>query len=609
MDALLSTDTFYGMIMSGAKQVINDENKLNELNVFPVADKDTGTNLASMMRYIVDNLSLTKDTPELLHQLAQHGLVGCSGNSGLIFSQFFYGLTQHSLTEKTLIKLHDFVEMISKGYQSAYASVSNPKPGTILTVMEKWVESYRDLLKSAGMNLADSFKSSVEKSRVALKETMNQLEVLRNNHVVDAGAQGFVTFLEGMLGYLVGSKDEREKILAGSADTENTAKLSHEFEDVTEVPDLRYCFETVVRTAKAGFSDEERKKLDRLGDSIVVGKGPQMLKLHIHTNEPDTVTSLLAETGDILYQKIDDMMLQYNIAHSHSAGNKIALVVDTMADLPLEFIQSNNIYRIPLQVKVNNHSFLDQISINYHQILDYLNNNDNKIGTAAPSAAIVSRALHFLEQFYDSIIIITVGSSLSSTYDVIANQAAKFKHKKISVIDSKLNSAPLSLLVTLAAQMIKDGSSHDAIVKSLNEAKANANILIVLNSLKGLIRSGRLSKSMGMLAGLFRLKPIIQIDVNTGKPKVIGASFSKRGGWKKICKKLNELKNKEQLKSIAVVHSDSDERAKFFGKYINRKTNMTPLFITEVSSVSGIHTDKDSYAIGYINEPIRQLEY
>ena len=68
-----------------------------------------------MMRYIVDNLSMTKDTPELLHQLSQHGLVGCCGNSGLIFSQFFYGLTQHRLTEKTLLKMHDFVEMIAHG--------------------------------------------------------------------------------------------------------------------------------------------------------------------------------------------------------------------------------------------------------------------------------------------------------------------------------------------------------------------------------------------------------------------------------------------------------------------------------------------------------------
>lgn len=603
MSEALSTDLFYGMILAGAKQVIYDEGRLNELNVFPVADKDTGTNLASMMRYIVDNLSKSKDTPELLHQLAQHGLVGCSGNSGLIFSQFFYGLTQHRFAEKTLLKLHDFVEMIAEGYKSAYASVSNPKPGTILTVMEKWVEGYRDLLKQTGVSLAESFKASVDKSRVALKETMNQLEVLRNNHVVDAGAQGFVTFLEGMLGFLQGSREEREKILAQGESVEHSAKLSHEFEDVTELPEFRYCFETVLKTVKTEFSDEDRSQLDKLGDSIVMGKGPQMLKLHIHTNKPEIVTDILTESGNILYQKIDDMILQYNIAN-HSSRNRIALVVDTMADLPLDFIQANNIYRIPLQVKVNNHSFLDQVSINYQQTLRYLSDGSSKVGTAAPSAAIVARALHFLEQFYDSILVITVGSGLSSTYDVIANQAAKFRNTKVSVIDSKLNSAPLSLLVTMANNLIDAGLGHDQIVNKLEQAKSGANILVVLNSLSGLIRSGRLSKSMGMIAGLLRFKPIIQIDSQTGKPKVIGAAFTKRGGWKKICKKLNQLKAAGQLKSVAVVHSDTPKRADLFSKYITKRTHLQPLFATEVSSVSGIHTDKDSYAVGYINEDV-----
>jgi len=116
---VLITELLYGMILSGAKVVIHTEGELNNLNVFPVADRDTGTNLASMMRYIVDNLTPAKDTKELLHQLSQHGLMGCCGNSGLIFSQFFYGLTQHEIVEKFQLKIHDFVEMMSKGYKSA----------------------------------------------------------------------------------------------------------------------------------------------------------------------------------------------------------------------------------------------------------------------------------------------------------------------------------------------------------------------------------------------------------------------------------------------------------------------------------------------------------
>lgn len=603
MDEVLSTEVFYGMILSGAKQIIHTEGYLNQLNVFPVADRDTGTNLASMMRYIVDNLSPAKDTQELLHQLSQHGLIGCCGNSGLIFSQFFYGLTQHRIAEKVQVKLSDFVEMMASGYTSAYNSVSNPKPGTILTVMESWVLGYRDLLKNAKLSLTDSFNFSLDKAKDALQETMNQLEVLKNNNVVDAGAQGFVNFLVGMQKFLTGSKEEREKILADHQLDGEVIKIDPNFEDMTEFPNYRFCFETVIKTPDMDGLTPYQARLNKLGDSIVIGKGPQMLKIHIHTNEPEVVTEILTDVGSIVYQKIDDMIMQYNIANNHNRA-KIAIVTDSMADIPEEFIQKYNIYRIPLQIKVNNHSFLDKTSINYLQTFKYLADSKNKVGTAAPSAAIVSRVFQFLEQFYDSIIVIPVGKSLSSTHDVILNQARKYNDKLISIIDSGLNSAPLGLLVAHAANMVQKGMKHEEIVVKLEAMRKQSNALVMLNSLDGLIRSGRLSKSMGIVARILNLKPLIKIDESTGKPKVIGASFTKRGGWRKLVRMVSELYDDGKIKSVSVVHSNSPKHGAIFGKFIKRHTGLDPVYITEVSSVSGIHTDKDSFCIGYINTKV-----
>ncbi len=605
MNDELSTELLYGMILSGAKQVIHTEEQLNKLNVFPVADRDTGTNLATMMRYIVDNLSLTKDTSELLYQLAQHGLVGCCGNSGLIFSQFFYGWTQYSFAEKTKVKLNEFVDVIACGYHSAYNSVSNPKPGTILTVMGKWVEGYREEIINTKVNLHDSFERSFNKAQKALLETMNQLEVLKKNKVVDAGAQGFVNFIDGMLKFLRVDEESRQKILEDRNLENNLTVISHEFEDVTELPNFRYCFESIIKTKNENALVEYQEWLNSIGDSIVIGKGPQMLKLHIHTNQATEVTDLLSKIGDVIYQKIDDMILQYNIANSINKS-KIAIVADTMADIPLELIQKHNIYCVPLQVKINNHSFLDKLSIDYKTTLQYLENDINRVGTAAPSAAIVARTLQFLQQYYDSIIIVSVGKALSSTYDVILNQANKFREKLISVVDSQLNSAPLGLLVAYANQLAESGKySHEEIVVKLESARKEANVLILLNSLQGLIRSGRLSRSMGFIGKLLRLKPIIHIDSFTNKPKVIGAAFSKRGGWSKLTKLLNQLNVDKKVKSVAIVHSDTDQHGELFGKYVKHNTGFTPKYITSVSSVSGIHTDKDSFSIGYINQDIK----
>jgi DegV family protein with EDD domain len=602
---VLTTELLYGMILSGAKNVIHTEGELNNLNVFPVADRDTGTNLASMMRYIVDNLTPAKDTKELLQQLSQHGLMGCCGNSGLIFSQFFYGLTQHEIVEKFQLKIHDFVEMMSKGYKSAYDSVSNPKPGTILTVMEEWVAGYRDILKNAKTDLYSGFNSSIDKANVALKDTMNQLEVLKKNHVVDAGAQGFVNFITGMQKFLTGSEEQRNKILADHQLENSDIQVNHEFEDVNEIPDYRFCFESVIRTQDINSLNSYQDKLNSLGDSIVIGKGPNMLKLHIHTNQPEVVTNLLTKAGDVIYQKIDDMLMQYTIANAKNRS-KVAIVADTMADIPEDVVSKYNIYRIPLQVKVDNNTFLDKVSINYQTTLKYLSEGKSSVGTAAPSAAIVARTFQFLDQFYESIIVIPVGKSMSSTHDVILNQSKRVKNKLITVIDSGLNSAPLGMLVTYAGVLASSGEyNHEEIVVRIEAAKRQSNVVFILNSLDGLIRSGRVGKSLGVIGKLFKLKPILHIDNITGKPKVIGAALTKSGGWRKLCQHISELHDKGVVKSISIVHSDTKEHGNLFAKYVKRHTGLTATYVAEISSISGVHTDSNSYSIGYMNNLIK----
>ena len=599
MNNQLSTDLFYGMILSGAKQIIVNENELNQLNVFPVADRDTGTNLASMMRYIVDNLSPTKDTVELLHQLSQHGLIGSSGNSGLIFSQFFYGLTTSNLHEKTIIKFQDLVVMFNNGYKSAYESVSSPKPGTILSVMERLAMAAHDLAHDTKITLVDGFKIAVEKSRETLKDSINQLEVLRQNNVVDAGAQGFIYFIDGMLRFLRANEGERLKILAEkNSSPHEMLKMNFEFEDLSDKPNYRYCFETVVKVESINIIEAQSLYLETLGDSMVIGRGNNMAKLHIHTNQPELVTAKLSNYGEILYQKIDDMLLQYSIASSKTR-NKIAIITDTMADLPQEWLWQKDIVSIPLQVKVNGSAYLDKYSINYRQVLSYMNNASNKVCTAAPSAAVVARNLHFLEQFYESFIIISVAKSLSSTYDVIVNQARKFHSRHVSVIDSCTNSASLGLLVTYANQLVESKEyTHNQIVEELDTVKSETNILILLNSLDGLIRSGRLSKSLGYIARFLKLKPIVSFDT-IGKPHIVGVSLTKRGAWSKMIQMINKLQKQERVNSLAIVHSCSEKVADIFGRYITKKSGLTPIYTTEVSAVAGVHTAENSLAVAY----------
>lgn len=604
MENQLSAEIFYGMILSGARQVIVNEGELNQLNVFPVADRDTGTNLASMMRYIVDNLSITREPQELFHQLSQHGLVGCSGNSGLIFSQFFYGLTKPRLTSKTFVKLQEFASMISHGYKSAYASVSNPKQGTILTVMERWSNSYRELVENTKSSIVDIFQKSVERAKEALRDTIDQLEVLRHHHVVDAGAQGFVHFIEGMLLFLKADPLLRKRMLEDRQENTTKLQINHEFEEIDELPEHRYCFEMVIRTqADSTVLEDNRSYLESLGDSMVIGHAPQMEKLHIHTDSPELITQKISQFGDVLYQKIDDMIMQFNV--SNSKQNDVAIVVDSTSDVPMEWMRENNIFVLPLQVKINNNSFLDKFAISFRDTVRHLNTAGSKVGTSAPSSAIVSRGLHFLGQYYKSLVVLSIAKSLSSSYDVVVNQAKKITTCDVRVIDSYLVSAPLGLLAVYANQLVQENKyTVDEVVAKVEAARHKMHFLVFIDSLNELVKSGRLSKSVGFIARLLRVKPIVRLD-SKGKPKIISVAFSRSGGWKKLAKILSELQSTNKLKTLSVVHSSSPQVAEEFEEYIVEKTGIKPIYVTEASSVAVAHSGSNGVSLAYSEDIIK----
>jgi hypothetical protein len=409
-----------------------------------------------------------------------------------------------------------------------------------------------------------------------------------------------------MLLFLKADNIKRKELLASKHAESAKIELGHEHEEMTEMPNYRYCFEMVLRTPKDKSKVLEHKKelLLKLGDSMVIGHAPQMEKLHIHTNKPDLITRELSSCGDVVYQKIDDMTMQYNITNT-AINNDIAVVIDSLADLPPQWIQQNNIFTFPIQLKVNNNAFLDKFTINFREALIHLNTNGTKVATAAPSLAIVSRGLHFLSQHYRALIVLPMAKGLSSTYDVIASQVRKIANPEIRVIDSCKISACLGLLVAYTQQLIKSNKyTPKQIAAKVEAARENTNAIIFINSLNELIKSGRLPRPVGFIAKLLRVKPILCLEDN-GKPRITGVAFSRNGGWKKISKILNKLKAEGKVKTLAIVHSGSETVAQAFSDYIVECTAITPLYIAEASSAAVVHTGRDGISIGYSQEEIQ----
>jgi dihydroxyacetone kinase-like predicted kinase len=190
----------YNAFLVGGNEVIKDQKYLNKINVFPVPDADTGTNLASTMRSIAEGAVPNPSAHKTLHSIADMALSGTRGNSGMIFAQFVHGISEEIKNVKR-ISTTSFSEIVKKAVQHAYKSVISPVEGTMLTVMKDWAEAVYQQ-RTHMRDFVDLLSYSLQVTKKSLIKTRNKLPVLAKAGVVDAGAKGFVDFLEGITNFI-----------------------------------------------------------------------------------------------------------------------------------------------------------------------------------------------------------------------------------------------------------------------------------------------------------------------------------------------------------------------------------------------------------------------
>ncbi|MFZ0280534.1 MAG: DAK2 domain-containing protein, partial [Bacteroidales bacterium] len=252
----------YYTFIAGAKKVIENQVELNKINVFPVNDGDTGTNLASTIRSVIESLHPHRSYKITADRIAEATLMNARGNSGIIFAQFFYGLSNET-GEFNSVTLKQFAESIQRSVRYIYEAVANPVEGTMLTVIKEWADYiYKSQHKFADFN--NLLLSSYEILKTSLLETKSKLEVLAKNNVVDAGAKGFVLFVEGIIEF-IHNRNIKELILAKT----ETPSFQSIKEVVSEKIDLRYCTEAIIKNC---IKDNRAliSTLQNYGNSIVI---------------------------------------------------------------------------------------------------------------------------------------------------------------------------------------------------------------------------------------------------------------------------------------------------------------------------------------------------
>ncbi|MFZ2413712.1 MAG: DAK2 domain-containing protein, partial [Candidatus Cryosericum sp.] len=246
---------------------------VNSLNVFPVPDGDTGTNMSLTLRTALEEVQKNhpKSMKEFVSTLSAGSLIGARGNSGVILSQIIRGMAT-AADSKLVLTTADFTQMLTRATEVAYKAVVTPVEGTILTVVRRMAEHAVTLHQE---DYTDYLTEVVRSGRQAVKETTAQLPALAEAHVVDAGAEGLVTLLEGMLMSLRG-----ESVMPG------TLTLEDESEEHAGPQDLTYRYDTVILVSSDALPETEiRAKLTERGDSLVMASAGGLTKIHVHTNE------------------------------------------------------------------------------------------------------------------------------------------------------------------------------------------------------------------------------------------------------------------------------------------------------------------------------------
>ena len=619
MTPLIDGKQFQKIMLAGANRVISKQEELNKLNVFPVPDGDTGSNMACTFSSIVREIDINVPHDTMLNistladKFADAAINGAHGNSGSITAEFFQGLSE-GLQGHATLSLEHFALAGNMAANKARLAIENPVKGTIITVMHEWGEWLIENWQKYN-DFQPLFSAALEIAQTALAATTSQLKVLSQNHVVDAGAQGFVHFLEGINDFLmIGHIDDlsvMKQTETASATAHAHAEGAHTAEtriephknDVSTVENLvnQFCTECIM-SGKHLDPAKIRAEMTRWGDSMVVIGNSHKVKVHIHTNAPQKVFRKANEFGEVLETKAEDMWAQYRAAIGWEHNKKIAIITDTSCSLPLEFLVKYNIIIIPLQVVVNNQSYLDKVNISQQQFLDYLRDAQNNISTSQASIPDMKAAIEKALGQSDAAIIVPISSGLSGTFKSLQKVAERYEEENISVIDSKNAAGGQGLVVRAAALAAHSGKSVENVIEITKKTADNVKQFMSVATMKYAIKGGRVKRSTGTISTLLRLMPVLHFD-HAGKIVKHSLAFSVLLGRRRMLNLAIVEAKKLRHPVFLISHVEAENAAKKMAARLQKQFSLAEApEVIETAPTIATHCGKGTLSISVVED-------
>jgi DegV family protein with EDD domain len=576
-------------LLAAADWVAAGRDELNRINVFPVPDGDTGTNLCLTLREVAQALRELGDAPlpRVTATMARASVRGARGNSGMLLSQFLLGL-EEGLGDRPSASARDLARAVGCAFERLASALDDPVEGTILTVAREAA----DEAARAGdePDLTMFLQRLVARAQEALRRTPQLLDALQAAGVVDAGALGFVRFLDGMKRLI-----EEGHLARGAVDRLVPDAAARTETDAAR--DFRFCTEVMVRSAALPGTAAARQALRALGGSIVVLRTGDLLKAHIHTDTPDAVFTLGASWGSVESTKAEDMRAQHR---DLAAKRPVVLVTDTACDLPDPVVFEHGIGLVPTQLILDDRVYRDRLELTSAEFFERLRAGQDAT-TSQPTPQAFEEAFRDAARSGEQVIAVVLARALSGTYANAEAAARRLDPDRrcITVVDSRSASLGEGLLVLRALELAATRESPAAIARELTRVRDQSGGFFTVDNLDRLVRSGRVGRVRAWLGAKLNMKPIMALSPD-GTIEPVARARGTPATRRRVLERLDRaLARGPRSLRLGVAHADIPEFAEQLRAELVARYRPKQCLVSPITPVIAAHAGVGAWGVFY----------
>ncbi|MFW6089373.1 MAG: DegV family protein, partial [Gemmatimonadota bacterium] len=505
--AYLDGRRFRRLLIAGVHNVERHRAELDRINVFPVPDGDTGTNLALTLRSIAAAVSVddSRMLGEVVRAAADAGVLGARGNSGMLFSHLVLGFAD-AIGDSRRAAAADVARAFRVAADRLRDVLDDPREGTILTVASDMAAA-----GDAGSrdDLVRWLRDVQAAARDSLVRTQALLPALTEAGVVDAGARGLVEFFEGVVQLVEGRLNPAELTESSTHADPGAPSLYAAREAGVGADEGRYCTQIAIR-GNIPPTAELRSALSGLGTSTIVVRSGTVAKVHIHSDQPDDVVEVLGRFGAISSKRVEDTML------AGTASRHTAVLTDSAADLPLAWVERHGVTVVPLQVIVGDRVYRDGVDLQPEELLDLMVDPTNPVPRTSQPAPAAFRAAcrRAVDHGADGLLGVFVSGAVSGTLASATAVLREFDDVPTEAVDSRSGSLGIGLLVIRAIELLERGLPLPDVAAELRRVRDQSNVFFTVDTMDYLLRSGRIGRARAWLGGMLDLKPVLTLTAD-----------------------------------------------------------------------------------------------